>query len=98
MELNRIVTAVPNSIINPNAGENRESATGFSDFLKDAMGETVATDAADKLTNIDTVAGGLTDLHTATIAAEQADLALQLTVAIRNKVVDAYNEVMRMSL
>lgn len=40
--------------------------------------------------------GDLLDVHDYMIAATQASLATQLTVAVRNKAVDAFNEVMRM--
>ena len=39
---------------------------------------------------------GTGDVHDAMIAMQRADLTLQLTVAIRNKLVSAYQEIMRM--
>ncbi|SDM64519.1 flagellar hook-basal body complex protein FliE [Fictibacillus solisalsi] len=44
------------------------------------------------------VTGKTTDLHQAMIAAEKASLTLQTTLEIRNKVVEAYQEVMRTQL
>lgn len=38
------------------------------------------------------------DLHTVIIDAEKAQLTLGLAVQVRNKVIDAYNEVMRMQI
>ncbi|MCL4401166.1 MAG: flagellar hook-basal body complex protein FliE [Acidobacteria bacterium] len=38
------------------------------------------------------------DVHTAALATERAELAFELGLQIRNKVVDAYQEVMRMQL
>lgn len=42
--------------------------------------------------------GDLTAIHDYTIAATEAQVATQLTVAVRNKAVDAFNDIMRMSI
>ena len=42
--------------------------------------------------------GQISDVHSVMIASEQATMALQLTTQIRNKAVDAYQEIMRISL
>ena len=39
---------------------------------------------------------GTTDVHDAMIALQRADLTLQFSVQIRNKLVQAYHEIMRM--
>ncbi len=39
---------------------------------------------------------GSADVHDAMIALQHADLTLQLTVQVRNKLVQAYQEIMRM--
>ncbi len=38
------------------------------------------------------------DVHNAVIMAEKANLALQLTITIRNKIIEAYQEIMRMQV
>ncbi|MDQ2687082.1 MAG: flagellar hook-basal body complex protein FliE [Armatimonadota bacterium] len=42
--------------------------------------------------------GQTSDVHSVMIAGEQATIALQMTAQIRNKVVDAYQEMMRISM
>ena len=51
----------------------------------DALGTQVAT-------------GQLKDIHQFTAAAAKANLAMELTVAVRNKAVEAYQEIMRMQV
>ena len=38
------------------------------------------------------------DVHDAVLAAEEADLAFQFTLQVRNKLIEAYQEVMRMQI
>jgi flagellar hook-basal body complex protein FliE len=62
-----------------------------------------ALEAVDKLqTDADqqarVVADGGGNLHEMAIAMEKADVAMRLALKVRNKVVDAYNEIMRMPL
>ena len=42
--------------------------------------------------------GQVDNLHQVVIASQKAELALQYTMQIRNKVLDAYHEIMRMSI
>ena len=54
----------------------------------------------DKASNLSVQAatGDLNAIHDYTIAATEAQVATQLTVAVRNKAVEAFNEIMRMSV
>lgn len=45
---------------------------------------------------IQAVTGNLDDIHRATIASTKAQVTLELVAAVRNKGVDAFNEIMRM--
>lgn len=72
--------------------------TGFGDMLAKgvenlqdlhAQADQLATQAA---------TGDLTDVHDYMIASTQASLATELTVAVRNKAVEAFNEIMRMQI
>ena len=42
--------------------------------------------------------GDLTDVHDYTIAATQARVATEVTVAVRNKALEAFNDIMRMQV
>jgi flagellar hook-basal body complex protein FliE len=56
-----------------------------------------AQSSADSMA-VQAATGDLQDVHDYTIAATQAQLATELTVAIRNKAVDAFGEIMRMPI
>ena len=44
------------------------------------------------------VAQGAGNLHEVALALEKADVGMRLAMKVRNKVVDTYNEIMRMSV
>ena len=54
-------------------------------------------DTSDKLA-VKAATGDLNAIHDYTIAATEANVTTQLTVAVRNKAVDAFNEIMRMQV
>jgi flagellar hook-basal body complex protein FliE len=69
---------------------------GFSSTLEDAMGKVqqLQSDADQKVQAL--LDGNGQDVHAAMIAAEKADLSFQLMMQVRNKIVNAYQEVARM--
>jgi flagellar hook-basal body complex protein FliE len=71
------------------------SSTSFDDVLSGVDQLQQLQSTADGLA-VQAVTGQLDDVHDYTIAAAQASLAIELTAAIRNKAVDAFNEIMRM--
>ncbi|HHT37274.1 MAG: flagellar hook-basal body complex protein FliE [Candidatus Wallacebacter cryptica] len=81
----------------PRSGNEVRNQTDFSDLLKSALSSVndhiwQADEAAVML------ASGQMEIHDALIIAEKANLALQLTMAIRNKIIEAYQEIMRMQV
>jgi flagellar hook-basal body complex protein FliE len=44
------------------------------------------------------IASGGGNLHEVALAFEKADVAMRLATKVRNKIVDAYNEIMKMSV
>jgi flagellar hook-basal body complex protein FliE len=70
----------------------------FLQPLQQGLGETNRLmGQADSLAN-EAAVGGDVDLHDVMISAEKAGVALQLTLQVRNKLVEAYQEVMRMQV
>ena len=55
------------------------------------------TDKADNLA-VQAATGKLENIHDYTIAASEASVASQMTVALRNKAVEVFNEIMRMQV
>lgn len=78
--------------------EKSNSSTSFIDFLYKALeGVDNLQKEADYQNQLFTL--GLTsNPQDAIVASEKASMALQLTLQIRNKILDAYNEIMRMQV
>jgi flagellar hook-basal body complex protein FliE len=70
----------------------------FKSIFEDAINDVKTTqqDLEDKQYLL--VTGQIDDGHTVSIAAAQAELSIDLLVQLRNKAVDAYNELMQISL
>ena len=84
----------------PKVGTEAAASTGgrdgFGGALIGALDDLNAMhQGADQLA-IQAATGDLADVHEYTIAATQAELATQLTVAVRDKAVEAFNDIMRM--
>jgi flagellar hook-basal body complex protein FliE len=81
----------------PAASETSQPAGSFSDSL---VGLLSSVDATAGTAN-DAIAGmvrGTGDVHEAMIALQRAETTLQLTVQVRNKLVQAYQDIMRMPI
>jgi flagellar hook-basal body complex protein FliE len=70
--------------------------SGFTETLANAMDqvESLRTDAQQQVASLLSGKGG--ELHSTMIAVEKADVAFQLMMQMRNKIVSAYEEVARM--
>lgn len=73
-----------------------EGIKDFGQFLQEALAkvEAAQVEASQAATRLAT--GEIKDVAEVMIASEKATLALQLTVQVRNKVIEAYQEIMRM--
>lgn len=80
------------------AGGAKEAAETFGRLLSQAVDNlnqvnTQANEATTKL-----AAGEPVELHDVMIAMEQADLSLRMALQVRNKLVEAYQEIQRMQV
>src|SRR5690242_9249573 len=72
------------------------NAANFGDALAGALDQVnAAQNSADSLAT-KAATGDLTDVHDYMIAATEASLSTEMTVAIRDKAVDAFNQIMGM--
>lgn len=76
----------------------QKAETSFSDILKESI---------DKVSELEKEAGVQTeklvkmesqDVHNTMISVQKADLTFQMMMQIRNKIIDAYQEIMRMQV
>ena len=73
------------------------NGANFSRDLRRAL-ESVDQLQLDADRQADAVAKGAGNLHEVALAFEKADVALRLASKVRNKLIDTYNEIMRMSV
>jgi flagellar hook-basal body complex protein FliE len=69
---------------------------GFASAMTGAVDELQQLQSTSNDLAIKAVTGDLDDIHNATIASTRAQVTLELVAAVRNKGVDAFNEIMRM--
>lgn len=81
--------------IAPAPARDGESTGSFMDSLKSLVESTDST-AAEANTAIGGMLDKSVDVHDAMIALQRSEMSLQLTVQIRNKLVQAYQDIMRM--
>ncbi len=106
VELINSFTSTPQSIRDGSAagvgkGSERKSEEGevtFGDLLVDKINEanSVISTADNAVSNL--VAGRTKNVHETMIALEKADISFKMLMQVRNKMIDAYQEIMRMQV
>lgn len=92
------INHIPISTSLPSSGGAAGSSDAFSSVLSNTISnlqtlQSRAGDAAQKF-----MSGENEELHTVALAGQQAELAFDLGLQVRNKVINAYQEVMKMQL
>ncbi|MBC7324544.1 MAG: flagellar hook-basal body complex protein FliE [Moorella sp. (in: Bacteria)] len=81
-----------------NPGGTEAVAASFRELLAAKLGEiNTLQQQADALAQ-EYLAGQVEDVHQVMLALEQANLSLQLAMQVRNKVIEAYQEISRMQI
>lgn len=80
------------------SGGNNSSQQSFADTLKQAIGSVNELQTQANKSAQDLATGRTDNVQEVMVAAEKADIALKLMVQVRNKIIDAYHEVMKMQV
>ncbi|KIQ95261.1 Flagellar hook-basal body complex protein FliE [Anoxybacillus thermarum] len=95
--IDRIQRTLP-SAVQQQAIKPAEAQRAFSQFLKEAINEVNKQQIESDLLTTKLAKGENVDLHNVMIASQKASVSLQLAIEVRNKVIEAYQEVMRMQV
>jgi len=100
------ITSVLTSSVTPTAYLSSVSPTGsaaagatdgaFASTLASSVDSLQAMQSKSSDLAIKAVTGNLSDVHDYTIAATESAVAMELTATVRNRAVEAFNEIMRM--
>ncbi len=98
LQIGSIQPLKPGSGSSQSPGSDSVKGPSFEDILKQSLQEVndLQHDAEGKIKGL--YSGEIKDLHQVMVAVEDADVAFRLMMQIRNKLVDSYQELMRMQV
>ncbi|SEF48528.1 flagellar hook-basal body complex protein FliE [Caloramator fervidus] len=70
----------------------------FENYLKEALDKVNQKQVEAENATIDLITGEAEDIHSVLLKTEEARLSLELAAQIRNKLVEAYQEIMRIQI
>jgi flagellar hook-basal body complex protein FliE len=82
----------------PTGGAKEAGGGNFGDFLKQAIDETVQTGKASEHQMAVSTAGKENSIVDVVTAVAEAETTLQTVVAVRDKVIAAYNDIIKMPI
>ncbi|MGE4132916.1 MAG: flagellar hook-basal body complex protein FliE [Bdellovibrionales bacterium] len=86
------------AIPNPSAEFRQEGNKTFADTLKEAVGSVNQMQKEADVKAQELATGKAKDISEVMITAEKADIALKLMVQVRNKIIEAYQDIMKMQV
>lgn len=98
--MNTIINGVPQSIqsISTPTQTPGQAQENFANILKQSIENMDNVQAVSDQKTEALVNGDIENLHEVMIAAQKASITVDLTVQVQKKVIDAYNEIMRMQV
>ncbi len=93
-----------NSVTSTSGASNKTQVSGsgdgisFKETVKKAIGQVNELQHQADQMAVGLASGNVEDVHEAMLAMQKAKLALDLTIQVRNKVIEAYQEIMRMQV
>jgi len=97
LAIRALSSSAPGTQVGP-AGGAKEAAETFGRLLTQAVDNLNQVNAQADGAVAQLAAGGPVELHDVMIAMEEADLSLRLALQVRNKLVEAYQEIQRMQV
>lgn len=88
---------IPTTVNGAKLGQAVQAGNDFQRHLSEALSEVNALQHQGDVAFTQLLTGDI-EFHDAMIVAEKANLALQLTMTIRTKLLEAYQEIMRMQV
>ncbi len=90
------IRILPAEVNTPGVRPSQEEKSGFTDALENAIAEVEKLQGQADARVAQILEGNGTDVHSAMIAVEKADLSFQLMMQVRNKIVQAYKDISNM--
>ncbi len=91
--INGVITTTPLKGVSEATSE-----VNFKDLLMDALDNVNALEQESNKITEDFIAGKTDNIHSVLIASSKASISLSFVTEVRNKVLDAYQEIMRMQI
>jgi flagellar hook-basal body complex protein FliE len=79
-------------------GTDAADGAGFGEWLGNALDTVSASQTRADSLAVQAATGDLSAVHDFTIASTEAQLLTQLTVEVRNRAIEAFNDIMRMQV
>jgi flagellar hook-basal body complex protein FliE len=97
-KLNGIQPSLSFQKIDPKSKAEPSPTTGFKEMFENSLKQVNAAQKESEVLTNQLITGEVKDIHQVMIASQKASLSLQLTTQVRNKVIESYQEIMRMQV